>query len=421
MRLYAPLVAFFCLSACHSEPRQKAGGYIDLPVNGGGGGGSPTGNASGDLGGNYPSPVVIGLEGVPISGSPDAGLVLTATDAGVLAWQAVSGGGGGAPTGAAGGDLSGTYPNPTDAKINGSSVPAGGSLTTGNGLYATGASALGYSALNLAGGAGYVTGTLPAANQVAQTLGGQLSGTTSTAALSFASQAQGDILYYSGSAWSRLAAGTSGMALITGGASANPAWGTNFGANNVVTTGYVAAGSPAASTGTFRGTTSNSATTNVLVVRNTANTADQAVVSVDQFDSLTFGSGFSTVDVAVSTGQSLRMASTGVLLHGSSTLNFMFDPNVVSPTISQQPTTTASATGQTLTVQAMNATGTTAIGGSLVLSSGTGTSSNGTIGISNVATTTTAPSAGAGSALPVTPAGYFTLKINGTSHQIPYY
>lgn len=43
--------------------------------------------------------------------------------------------------------------------------------------------------------------------------------------LTIASQAQGDILYYTGSLWSRLAAGTANQVLKTGGAGANPSWG----------------------------------------------------------------------------------------------------------------------------------------------------------------------------------------------------
>lgn len=42
--------------------------------------------------------------------------------------------------------------------------------------------------------------------------------------LNIASQAQGDILYYNGSTWIRLAAGTSGQFLKTQGAAANPLW-----------------------------------------------------------------------------------------------------------------------------------------------------------------------------------------------------
>lgn len=44
------------------------------------------------------------------------------------------------------------------------------------------------------------------------------------AAVWVSSEAQGDILYYSGSAWTRLANGTSGQYLKTQGASANPVW-----------------------------------------------------------------------------------------------------------------------------------------------------------------------------------------------------
>jgi hypothetical protein len=45
-----------------------------------------------------------------------------------------------------------------------------------------------------------------------------------TMALSFASQAQGDIIYRGASDWARLATGTAGQLLQAGGAAANPSW-----------------------------------------------------------------------------------------------------------------------------------------------------------------------------------------------------
>lgn len=47
---------------------------------------------------------------------------------------------------------------------------------------------------------------------------------------------QGDIIYHNGSSLARLAAGTSGQALLTGGSGANPSWGSAGGIRQVVQT-----------------------------------------------------------------------------------------------------------------------------------------------------------------------------------------
>lgn len=59
--------------------------------------------------------------------------------------------------------------------------------------------------------------------------------------------------------------------------------------------------------------------------------------------------------------------------------NVAFDLATLSPTIYQKDVTTASATGQVLTIQAQNATGATSVGGELLLKSGTGTSTGGNV------------------------------------------
>lgn len=75
-------------------------------------GSNPTGSAGGDLGGTYPDPAVVAVQGITVSGTaPTTGQVLTATSTSAAAWADI--GGGGAPSGPAGGDLGGTYPSPT--------------------------------------------------------------------------------------------------------------------------------------------------------------------------------------------------------------------------------------------------------------------------------------------------------------------
>lgn len=78
------------------------------------------------------------------------------------------------------GDLSGHFPGPTVAKVNGTAYAAGGSLATGSIPRAIGTASVGYGALDLAD-TDAVTGSLPAGNQASQSLGGDLSGTTASA------------------------------------------------------------------------------------------------------------------------------------------------------------------------------------------------------------------------------------------------
>lgn len=81
-------------------------------------------------------------------------------------------------------DINALQAGTSSTGVRGATYPAGGALTTGNVLQVTGVSTIGAAAVNLAGGANYVTGLLPGANMalaVAGVSAGAVSSTQATA------------------------------------------------------------------------------------------------------------------------------------------------------------------------------------------------------------------------------------------------
>jgi hypothetical protein len=87
----------------------------------------PSGAAGGDLGGSYPNPTVVQLQTRPVSSSaPSVNQVLEWNGS---QWAPTNLPSGLPPSGAAGGDLAGTYPNPTVVKLQTRPVSAAAPLS----------------------------------------------------------------------------------------------------------------------------------------------------------------------------------------------------------------------------------------------------------------------------------------------------
>ena len=171
--------------------------------------------------------------------------------------------------------------------------------------------------------------------------------------------------------------GGAGIPLVASGSGGAPTWsqiGTSGIANGAVTSAKLAGAITA-------GQLSVGGTNVVLWSDGSSNswTSSPTITSL----TTTSVNAATTLALQIATTTKVSLAATSATLYIP---GLLFDTSVSAPTIKQSDNTTASATAQSLVIQAQNATGTTSVGGALVLKSGTGTTTNGLVQLSPAGT-----------------------------------
>ena len=166
---------------------------------------------SGDLSGSGVSPTVAKINGVSVQASPSNSQVLAAINGTTSIWTLLSNSSISSSAAIDGSKLNLTSMGATQPITTGGTVTVGfltiSGVTTAGPLITNSSGGVSQIALNLAGGSNYVTGLLPIANQAAQTMTGDVVGTTTANTLTLA----GDVTGRAGSSTVISLTGSSGV------------------------------------------------------------------------------------------------------------------------------------------------------------------------------------------------------------------